>query len=214
MVSSLTGQLHSHSPVEDRSSHLAKGIWASHVEISPFVALESGDERLLKPLTRVCFLPWDDYDITHHMYHLPASGDHAGETQWTTEITSYFRAFAFLAFPLPQPKSQPESLEIRYLRCYLHWNFKEGSQCCFRAMCSQRFSVSITNWFWRGFLVFFFALNVAPCWGNTLKWRCTYTTFARAWWLELCSWGNRSPNTQKSSSQLSTPLSQPCTPGV
>lgn len=65
------------------------------MEISPFVAWESGDERLLRPLTWVCFLLWDDDDITHHMYHLSASGDHPGETQWATEITSYFRAFGF-----------------------------------------------------------------------------------------------------------------------
>lgn len=30
-----------------------------------------------------------------------------------------------------------------------------------------------------------------PCWGNTLKWRCTYTTFARAWWLELSALGKQ-----------------------
>lgn len=101
MVSSLTEQLHSHSasPMEDRSSHLSKGIWASHAEISPFVAWESGDERLLRPLTWVCCLPWDDDDITHHMYHLPAPGDHPGETHWATEITSYFRAFAVPVVP-------------------------------------------------------------------------------------------------------------------
>lgn len=97
MASSLTVQLHSHSasPVEDRSSHLSKGIWAIHVEISPLVAWESGDERLLRLLTWVCFLLWDDDDITHHMYHSPAPGDHPGDTQWATEITSYFRAFGF-----------------------------------------------------------------------------------------------------------------------
>ena len=85
MVSSLTGQFQSHSasPVEDGSSRLSRAIWASHVKISPFVALESRDERLLRHFTWVCFLLWDDYDITHHMCHLPTPGDRGVETQAT-----------------------------------------------------------------------------------------------------------------------------------
>lgn len=83
IVSSLTEQFQSHSasPIKDGSSHLSKAIRASHVKISPFVAWESRDERLLRPFTWVCFLLWDDYDITHHMCHLPTPGDCAGETQ-------------------------------------------------------------------------------------------------------------------------------------
>lgn len=142
MVSSLTRQLQSHSasPMEDRSSHVSKGIWANHVEILPFVAWESGDERLLRPLTWVCFLLWDDYDITHHMYHLPAPGDHPEETQWATEITSSFRAFAFPAVSTTTAEIPTWEFGSWILKV-THWNFKEGSQCCFRATCSHRDSL-------------------------------------------------------------------------
>lgn len=97
MVSSLTGQFQSHSasPIQDGRSPLSKAISASHVKISPFAAWESRDERLLRPFTWVCFPLWDDYDISHHMCHLPTPGDCAGEIQWTITLISHFRAFGF-----------------------------------------------------------------------------------------------------------------------
>lgn len=65
------------------------------MRISPFVAWESRDERLLRPFAWICFLLCDDYDITHHMCHLPIPADRAGETRCTIELILYSRAFGF-----------------------------------------------------------------------------------------------------------------------
>lgn len=227
MVSSLTEQLHSHSasPMEDSCSHLSKGIWASHVEISAFVAWENGDERLLRPLTWVCFLLWDDDYITHHMYHLSAPGDPPRETQWATEIISYFRAFGFPMVSTTTAKIPPWEFGSWILKMIFTLKFQRRVTMLLQGYVQSEIlcfynKLVLKGLFWFGF----FALNVALCWGNTLKWGMKvpfqgHLPAHQALLQEPGDWNSahgkrKSKHTVKSSSQPSTPLSQPCTPGV
>lgn len=95
-----------------------------------------------------------------------------------------------LWFPSPpQPRSHPDSLEVAYLRWYLHWNFKEGSQCCFRATWSQKFSVSINKLVLKGPFWFAFCLECCTVLRKYIKMKVHLHLFCKSLVTgTLCSW--------------------------